>query len=364
VLLRSTGSTHHKGAIDVGIYRRGKVYWARWGDGGTQQRRSLGTTSWQEAKRRFAEIQPEPPRATTARKVPKGLTVREILKLWFEYQKARCKPRSLCTYKIVKKRFSMVWGDLQPAELTTVRVEEFQETGLQIGLSPRTINNQMGLALSAIRWAHERELIDTGPPKYRALKLKSTHSRKYLTGTEIVDLLRTLQERRWKRLEIVVMLALYAGLRQHEIIWLTWEDVDLVEGWLHVRAKQGWSPKSASSERSIPIADELHSYLSAQPITCKWVAPRVPGSQWQQRHFNMENRKLFKAAGVDDGGPHTLHRLRGTFATTVLRGGGDLESLREVLGHQKISVTAVYLASTSESKRRAVQGVSFAEHPA
>lgn len=52
-------------------------------------------------------------------------------------------------------------------------------------------------------------------------------------------------------------------------------------------------------------------------------------------------------------------RPTGTFATTVLRGGGDLESLREVLGHSVLSVTAGYLAATSESKRRAVQGVRF-----
>ncbi len=49
----------------------------------------------------------------------------------------------------------------------------------------------------------------------------------------------------------------------------------------------------------------------------------------------------------------------GTFATSVLRGGGDLESLREGLGHSVLSVTAGYLSSTSESKRRAVGGLSF-----
>ncbi len=177
-------------------------------------------------------------------------------------------------------------------------------------------------------------------------------------------MLKTVQERRWKRAEVVVLLALCAGLRQDEIIWLTWEDVDLVEGWLHVRAKRGWSPKSASSERSVPIADELLKHLKSQTRTCKWVAPQSPDSQWCRRYLGMVIRKLFRAAGVDDGGPHTLHRLRGTFATTVLRGGGDLESLREVLGHAKLAVTAGYLASTSESKRRAVQGVSFTEHAA
>ena len=57
----------------------------------------------------------------------------------------------------------------------------------------------------------------------------------------------------------------------------------------------------------------------------------------------------------------SIHGLRETLATTVLRGGGNLESLREVLGHSVLSVTAGYLASTSESNRRAVQGVRFIE---
>ncbi len=156
------------------------------------------------------------------------------------------------------------------------------------------------------------------------------------------------------------MLALYSGLQQQEIAWLGWEVVDLEEGWLHVRSKKGWSPKSITSERSIPIAKELADYLTNTPRTCRrWVAAQSPNKQWCRRWLGAETRRLFQTAGVDDDGPHTLHRLRGTFATTVLRGGGDLESLREVLGHSVLSVTAGYLSATSESKRRAVGGLSF-----
>ncbi len=61
----------------------------------------------------------------------------------------------------------------------------------------------------------------------------------------------------------------------------------------------------------------------------------------------------------DPDSRHTLHRLRGTFATTVLRSGGDLESLRELLGHSVLSITAGYLSATSDSKRRAVDGLRF-----
>ena len=136
--------------------------------------------------------------------------------------------------------------------------------------------------------------------------------------------------------------------------------MDLVEGWLDVRAKKGWTPKSIASERSIPIAHELADYLNSAPRTCRrWVAPHMPGKQWCGRHLSRETRLLFQAAGILDGSPHVLHRLRGTFATTVLRGGGDLASLKEVLGHATLSTTAIYLESTSESKRRAVLGLSF-----
>jgi len=345
---------HTQGCRNVSIYRRGKVYWGRWVEGGKQHRRSLGTSDRQKAERRYEEIKSGLP--------PGGMTVRDVLGRWLKYQTPRCKPRSVHLYKIVRKRFSLVWGDLRPEEITILAVEEFQESALQVGLNPRTINHQIGIALSALKWAHERGLIDTAPPRWKRLKISGTHARKYLTGAEITRLMKTAREPRWKRLEVVVMLALYAGLRQQEVAWLSWEDIDLVEGWIHVRSKRGWSPKSASSERSVPIADELARYLKSEtPADRRWVAPQSAGSQWCRRHLGAETRKLFQAAGVDDGGPHTLHRLRGTFATTVLRGGGDLESLREVLGHSVLSVTAGYLASTSESKRRAVQGVRFSE---
>ncbi len=334
----------------MGIYRRGNVYWARWLKDGKARRKSLGTKDRAEAEQRFAELT----------RSAQDLRVRDILRRWLAYQTPRCKPRSVHIYKIVAKRFSIVWGGLRPADVNTRVVEDFQDSALLAGLKPRTINHQIGLALAALKWAAERGLTDASPPKWKRLKMNGTGARKYLTPSEVEKLLATAREPRWARLEVVLMLALYAGLRQQEIAWLTWEDVDLEDGWIYVRPKRGWSPKSATSERAIPIADQLGSYLGEARRACqRWVAPQSSGVLWCRRHLGAESRRLFQAAGVDDGGPHTLHRLRGTFATTVLRGGADLESLREVLGHSSLTVTAGYLSATSESKRRAVRQLNF-----
>ncbi len=146
---------------------------------------------------------------------------------------------------------------------------------------------------------------------------------------------------------------------QEEIIWLEWSDLDLDEGWLHIRAKRGWSPKTNASERSIPITGELLRYLKGPRRCDRWVAPFTPGAQWNRRHLGINVRRLFKAAEIDDGGPHTLHRLRGTFATEVLRSSGDLRSLQAMLGHGNLAVTSIYLSEVDEHKRSAVRGLGW-----
>jgi hypothetical protein len=114
------------------IYRRGRTYWADYLEGDQRVRRSLGTSSRREAEAKAAEL------------LRVNLAVGEILARWFEHQVPRCKPRSVDLYKIVRKRFSMLWGNLRPEELTTAVVEDTQETLLQVRLAPRSINTRSG----------------------------------------------------------------------------------------------------------------------------------------------------------------------------------------------------------------------------
>ena len=334
----------------MGVYRRGNTYWARWREDGVERRRSLGTRSKAEAERLLADILDAKYEA---------ITVAEVLKRWVAFQTRRRKPRSVHAYRVVLRRFTLMWGDLTAEDLTRAAIEEAQEAMLTAGLSPRTVNHQVGLAVAAIRWAHERDLVKASPPAWRRLPVGGRSPRKYLTGTELRALFDALATAEFERLRPVIMLAAYAGLRMGEIIWLEWKDVDLDEGWLHIRAKKGWSPKTAASHRSIPMTEELAKFLSGSPTCNHWVAPRTRGAQWNRRHLGVNVRRLFDAAGVDDGGPHTLHRLRGTFATEVLRSSGDLRSLQSMLGHGNLSVTSVYLSEVDEHKRAAVRGLQL-----
>src|SRR5262249_53078597 len=200
------------------------------------------------------------------------------------------------------------------------------------------------------------------PPKCRQLQAKRT-SQKYLTPAEMGKLFARLAEPRFARLRPAVMLAAYAGLRMGEIRWLRWEDVDLDEGWLHVRPHGSWIPKTPTSTRSIPINEDLARYLAGLATgepSPRWVTTRGRGLQWTKSTLGRSFQKLFEAAGVRGEAFHTSHRLRGTFATEVLKSSGDLRSLQAMLGHANLSVTSVYLSEVDEHKRSAVRGLRFA----
>ncbi len=103
----------------MAIYLRGKNFWARWTAGGQQRRESLKTKDLPEAQRRFRELTGGAlPAQERKGPVVSEPTVREILTKWFQYKRARSKPKSIEFYTIVRKRFTFVWGNLRPSQVT------------------------------------------------------------------------------------------------------------------------------------------------------------------------------------------------------------------------------------------------------
>ena len=63
-------------------------------------------------------------------------------------------------------------------------------------------------------------------------------------------------------------------------------------------------------------------------------------------------RRTVDRAGLREG--ITLHTLRHTFATMLLREGVDVRTLQRLLGHASIETTALYLHVVTEDLRGAI----------
>ena len=63
-------------------------------------------------------------------------------------------------------------------------------------------------------------------------------------------------------------------------------------------------------------------------------------------------RSALEIAGIND---MRFHDPRHTFASHFLMNGGDLNTLKEILGHKDITATSRYLTITTEHKSKAME---------
>lgn len=163
-----------------------------------------------------------------------------------------------------------------------------------------------------------------------------------------------------------ILTALHTGLRIGELCALTWRDIDLEAGILHVRSNIQrvhdydspekktklvvMTPKTSCSVRDIPIPPVLLDVLSAckKDSSHKFVSS-VRGDWMDPRTLQYRFQKILEKCGIDH---FKFHMLRHAFATRCMEKGFDSKSLSEILGHSNIQITLnLYVHSTLQHKR-------------
>lgn len=151
----------------------------------------------------------------------------------------------------------------------------------------------------------------------------------------------------------LILHLLYAtGIRRAEAIALTDDDFSPRRRELRILGK-------GRKQRIIPLADELtEELLRWQRLRDgKWphlakpahilVTTRGPMSA---STLEVIVRRLLAGTATDRKSPHTL---RHSFATAMLNGGADLDSVREMLGHASVATTQIYTHLSIEDIKKA-----------
>ncbi|MBN1555280.1 MAG: tyrosine recombinase [Phycisphaerae bacterium] len=141
-----------------------------------------------------------------------------------------------------------------------------------------------------------------------------------------------------------ILMLLYAtGMRAAELVGLQSGDLNAKIGVVRVLGK-------GSKERIIPVADEAIHIVDAyvrehRPVLASrrdsghLFLSRTGRGLLREDVFRIVVKYVRRVAARGNVSPHTL---RHSFATQLLKGGADLRSVQEMLGHADIATTQIY----------------------
>lgn len=161
-----------------------------------------------------------------------------------------------------------------------------------------------------------------------------------------------------ERERAIVLLMVGLGLRRQEVAGLRWEHYDEQMAQMLVVATKG------GDERFLPVPQLVADAL--RPLRVRSTGPvirsKVDGAHVQPAYVGRLVSQAMARAGVKQA-PYdgvSGHALRHTAASDVLDVSGDLRVVQQMLGHARLSSTAIYLRRASaEQLRDAMEGRSY-----
>jgi integrase len=147
--------------------------------------------------------------------------------------------------------------------------------------------------------------------------------------------------------------AIFTGLRQGELLGLTWADIDLRAGLVRVRKQLDRdgvrvSPKTPQAVREVVLMPALGHILRQHRLSSRFsgdYAPVFASSAGTPMHYrNVTRRGLAVAierAGLNGHDRPSLrfHDLRHTFASLLIAEGGNVVFVSRQLGHASADIT-------------------------
>jgi integrase/recombinase XerD len=175
---------------------------------------------------------------------------------------------------------------------------------------------------------------------------------RFLADDEPEKLLRATKRERDR---VLLILALYCGLRVSELTKLHVADLDLARRLLFVRQGKG------GKDRTVPLPQKIITFVRG------WIGSRTDGLVFPSREGggSLTNRAvqlLFKKLAVVAGLPGarearrvTPHKFRNAYASRLLESGAAIHEVRDLLGHASLAVTDLYSHASAHRLAQAVE---------
>ena len=208
---------------------------------------------------------------------PCKLLVSEWLETWTENYLGGVKPRTVDSYKsIVRNHLIPAFGAVRLEALTPDHIQAFYNG---LSLSPKTVKNVHGILHKALEQAVKNRYIPFNPAEACVLPKRERTEIKPLDEQQITAFLGAIKGH---RLEYLFLVTLFTGMREGEVLGLTWDAVDLTAGTITVN-KQLQKERGGSGEyRLVSTKNGKGRTITIAPFVVATLRKvRVQQSKWK-----------------------------------------------------------------------------------
>ena len=237
-------------------------------------------------------------------------------------------PRSRSDYvgkiKLIEKEF----GDFPLSALTDNRTRGiFKQWRERLALSSRRQADYTWVVLARVlSWSMDRGLVAANPCARGGRLYRGSRAEKIWTDADEVAFL----ERAPAHLHLALLLALWTGQRQGDLLSLAWSAYNGT----HIRLRQS----KGGTRVVIPVGAPLKAALDAAPKRSPIMLTTAGGKPWTPDGFRASWGKACKRAAVIGV---TFHDLRGTAVTRLAIAGCTEAEIATITGHSLRSVRAI-----------------------
>lgn len=247
-------------------------------------------------------------------------------------------------------------------KVNSMQIRSWMADQIDNGQTKTTVNRKLSSLKTFYKFLRREGLLVEDPTLSIVSLKKDRKLPTFLTEKEVITLIdESIEDDSFESIrdKMVIVLLTGAGLRRSELVSMQLRSIDIYKNEIKVIGKR-------DKERIIPlnpyIIEVLSDYLplraeriaDANKSDEGWLIVSNSGSKsYPELIYRIVKQRLSAIVNKSKMSPHIL---RHTFATLLMNGGADINSVKELLGHESLSATQIYTHNTIENIKKTYNG--------
>lgn len=294
--------------------------------------------------------------------------IQQVAKLWQKDKKQYVKKSTISSYLLLLENHLLPEFGNQNT-ITEDEAQAFVFKKLESGLSKKTIKDMLIVLRMVLKFGAKHKWLNYQPFDIQFPTERKQQQLEVLSKAQQKTIMQYIKNNFTFR-NLGVYLCLSTGMRIGEVCALTWEDIDIANGVIHINKTIQRiynidehtrkteliidTPKTKNSHREIPISSDLLKLVKPfkNIVNSSFYVLTNEATPTEPRTYRNYYNNLMEEIGMPK---LKFHGLRHSFATRCIESNCDYKTVSVLLGHANISTTLnLYVHPNFEQKKKAI----------